>query len=401
MSSTTIAFNNTMVDAFGRLKVSNPATLFDSKQLVDNQPLYWDDSQVSGSGTSSTYNTNQASTTLAVTNATAGRRVRQTRRRFNYQPGKAQLIFMTGVLGANGATKRIGYFDDNNGLYFQRGTNLSVNVRTYTSGSPVNTSTPQSSWNLDTMDGNGSSGINLDTTKTQIYVIAFEWLGVGSVLFGIVNNAQLYWVHRVDNANINPVVYMSTPNLPLRYEIINDGDDPADSITHICSSVISEGGAEDTGAQFAVDTLNVPVSATTQDLLYPLLAVRLKSTHLAGTIKLRGVSVLCSTASFFRYALVLNPTVTGTALSFSSITNSCIEVARPTNATTLTSGTGTLLYSGYANQGTTGDLNVVLPDLLTLGAGIDGTADIAALFVQKFAVSAETYYASLRWTETI
>ena len=99
------------VDAFARLRVSNPQTIFDSKQIADNQPLFWDDAEVSGAGTATLYNTNQASTTISVTANTAGKRVRQTRRWLNYQSGKSQLIIMTAVMSGN-ATKRIGQFTD-------------------------------------------------------------------------------------------------------------------------------------------------------------------------------------------------------------------------------------------------------------------------------------------------
>jgi hypothetical protein len=101
------------MDAFYRMRVSNPQTIFDSKQLSDNQPLFWDDAQTSGSGTGSSFNANQASTTISVGNATAGTRVRQTFRHFNYQPGKSQLIIMTGIVGAaaTGITKRLGLFN--------------------------------------------------------------------------------------------------------------------------------------------------------------------------------------------------------------------------------------------------------------------------------------------------
>ena len=149
-----------LVDAFNRLRVANPITLFDSKQIHDNKPLFWDDQEVSGSGTSSTYNTNQASSTIAVSNLTAGKRVRQTRQRFNYQPGKSQLVMFTGnaVSMDTGITKEVGYFDDNNGLFFRiTATDAAVVVRTNTSGSPVDTVVPRSSWNGDKLDGNGPS----------------------------------------------------------------------------------------------------------------------------------------------------------------------------------------------------------------------------------------------------
>ena len=48
-------------DASGRLKVSQPATLFDSKQILDNGPLLWDESVVTGAGTF-THSINKAST---------------------------------------------------------------------------------------------------------------------------------------------------------------------------------------------------------------------------------------------------------------------------------------------------------------------------------------------------
>ena len=39
------------LDAFGRLRVSQPTTLFDSKQTQSNLPLFWDDQETSGTGT--------------------------------------------------------------------------------------------------------------------------------------------------------------------------------------------------------------------------------------------------------------------------------------------------------------------------------------------------------------
>ena len=107
-------------DAFQRVRMSSPVTVFDSKTLSDNLPLIYDDQQTSGSGTTSTFSANRASVTLAVSASTAGTRVRQTFQRFNYQPGKSQLVLITGIIGtgSSGITKRFGLFDDSNGLFF-------------------------------------------------------------------------------------------------------------------------------------------------------------------------------------------------------------------------------------------------------------------------------------------
>ena len=219
------AFEGPISDAFGRLRTSTPQTIFDSKQINDNAPLSWDDAEVSGGGTGSTYNANQASTTITV-GAEAGVRTRQTKMRFNYQPGKSQMICVTGILGvgASGITQRIGYGDDDNGLFFETIDGIfQVNRRTKTSGSAVNNRTIQSNFNIDTMDGTGPSRITIDLSKTQIFWIDFEWLSVGRVRFGFVIEGKLIYFHEFNHANDLIVAYMSTPNLPLRYEIENDG----------------------------------------------------------------------------------------------------------------------------------------------------------------------------------
>ena len=128
------------LDAFARLRTSFPFTIFDSKQLNDKAPLFWDEviSNVSGNATS-THSTTDAATTMAVGANAGDYIIRQTKNRFNYQPGKSQLIIMTGVMSKqSGVTKRIGYFNssivaphtaDFDGVYFENdGTDVSINT---------------------------------------------------------------------------------------------------------------------------------------------------------------------------------------------------------------------------------------------------------------------------------
>ena len=138
-------------DAFARLRISEPFTLFDSKQIwndpdladsVENFPLFWDNQEISGGGTSTLFQVNRASTTLSVSNTTAGTRQRQTKQRFNYQPGKSQLVILTGLMSNEGAgiTKRYGLYDDNNGLFLQVADGiLGLGVRSFVSGAAVDT----------------------------------------------------------------------------------------------------------------------------------------------------------------------------------------------------------------------------------------------------------------------
>ena len=50
--------DNYNIDSFGKLITVEGENLFDSKQLHDSQPLFWDDQEVSGGGTSSAHDSN-------------------------------------------------------------------------------------------------------------------------------------------------------------------------------------------------------------------------------------------------------------------------------------------------------------------------------------------------------
>lgn len=390
-------------DIFGRQRMSQPFTIFDSKQIADKQPLFWDDQLVSGSGGASTYNANQASTTLSVSGATAAVRVRQTFRKFNYQPGKTQQILLTGVFGdgSSGIIKRIGCFDNNNGLFFeQSGTTMNVNIRSKTSGSVVDTAISQSNWNLDKMDGLGPSGITFEPLARQIFVIEFEWLGVGTVRFGLKINGTIYYVHEINHTNSGNMVYMSTPNLPLRYEIVNTGSGGANSLVHICSAVISEAGNDKTGFPLSVNRDATGLTTLNNSSTYPLIAIRLKTGYSGATIDISSISVICTSTAAYKWAIILNPTVTGTALSFSSITNSAIEADNATtNATTVTGGT--VLDSGYSQANNEGSTDIPLQNKLTLGSNIAGVGDIIVLAVQRITGTTETFLGSMTWNETV
>jgi hypothetical protein len=397
-----IAFRDSAnLDAFSRLRISEPETIFDSKQISDKQPLFWDDQQVSGSDATSTYNTNQASTTIGVENLTAGRRVRQTFRRFNYQPGKSQLFILTGIVGSpqTGITKRAGLFDDKNGLYFGLdSTGAYVAVRTYTTGSAVDTKIYSTNFNIDKLDGTGVSGITLDLTKTNIFFVDFEWLGVGRIRFGVNIDGIPYYIHEVLNANNKELVYMSNPNLPLRWEIENDGTGPKSDLVAICGTVVSEGGLKDTGYGFGVSRGTTPLTTLNNADIFPLFAVRLNSNYLHATIKLLNFDVNCTSTATYNWYLLLNPTVTGTALNFTQVTNSSVDAQiNTTNATTVSGGT--ILLTGTASQDIETGVNVVNATDFAMGSNIAGVADIVVLAVQRVTGTTETFYGALNWRE--
>ena len=83
----------------------------------------------------------------------------------------------------------------------------------------IDTKYPQSTWNLDKMDGTGSSGYKLDLSKMQMFYIDYSWYGAGFIRWGLRGtDGNVTYVHKVANNNVNQEAYMRTGNLPGRYE---------------------------------------------------------------------------------------------------------------------------------------------------------------------------------------
>lgn len=382
------------LDGFSRFRVSEPTTLFNNKQLWDNQPLFWDDQETAGSGTSSAHSTDIASTTISTSLNTAGTRVRQTFQRFNYQPGKSQLVIMTGKLGAAvaGITRRMGLYDDNDGLFFsQEGAAFNVVIRSSTSGSPVDDAVPQASWNLDVMDGTGPSGVTLDVSKKQVFLIDYQWLGNGRIRFGIYIAGQIVYVHEFLRENVLTVPYMSTPNLPLRYEITSDGASPISDLVHTCTSVMAEGGAEGGGLVQPLTSGTTAISAAVIGTIYAVVGVRLKSTHFDAATEVENIEMLISAGnnSLGEWLLIHNPAVADT-FTYSNVTNSPYQQAIGVAANTVTGGQ--VIDSGYvlpSRQGSSAFKKV--PSALALGSSIAGVSDTLVLCFKPITINVSVH----------
>jgi hypothetical protein len=146
---------------------------------------------------------------------------------------------------------------------------------------------------------------------------------------------------------------------------------------------------------------NVTGITTNNDAnVYSILGIRLKSTYLMATVFVENFNVMATGTASYRYALLLNPTVAGAALSWTSVANSAIEFTLPVVGNTLTGGV--LLQSGY-NLGTTQSKQAIAsssPGFLTLGSTIAGVSDIMFIAIQRIA-SADTYYASITYRELV
>lgn len=311
-----VAFAPEATDAFGRLRVSNPFTLFDT------QSRYYDHNQFSSNvaGVANVvYNSNSSTFELNVSTGINDSVLRETTKTFPYQPGKSLLVLSTFCMATPKANlrQRVGYFGANNGIYFEaNGTTLNMVIRSSSSGSIVEDRIPQSQWNGDRLNGaggaNNPSGITLNPALVQIWYCDIEWLGVGSVRVGFVIDGVYITCHTFNHANTpstafanNTTTYMTTATLPIRYEITNTGATASASMMRqVCSSVLSEGGFQLTGSgnpRSASHVIGSPITLPNDQSFKPVIAIRLKSTMLDAVVVPIAYSLIPVQQSIFQY----------------------------------------------------------------------------------------------------
>lgn len=404
----------TNTDAFGRQRVSNPFTLFDSAFRYGDNPAKWNHA-TSGSG-SVTHVTNESTMALAVSGATGDSVIRETKRVFNYQPGKSLLVLNTFVMNTPKANlrQRVGLFGAQNGIYFEcvtdgaGVTSLNLVIRKFTGGfvDDVSEKVTQSNWNGDRLTGTGGannpSGVNLDVTKSQIFWMDVEWLGVGTVRCGFVINGQFIICHRFHHANILNRVYMTTATLPIRYEITNtDTTSGASTLKQICSTVISEGGYAATSRSRSASNALVGTECS-QTVFTPLISIRLKSDRLDGVVLPARLDVFGRQTNPYKWAVIVGGTLTKSTpgpLSWVDV-GSDSNVEYNLNATTISGGTiiDQGIFVGNAIGGPVSATPVGATQDVQLGRLLDGTAEI--LTVAAIATNNnDTAVCSLVWEE--
>lgn len=380
------SFASGATDAFGRLRVSNPVTQFEAKFTYGNEERLFNTTTATGGVAA--FLPNEAAWNLTTTATSGSRVLRESWRYFQYHTGKGQEIILTGLFGAAVAncTKRIGYYDDNDGLFFvQNGTTgFGVCRRTSTSGSPADNVVYQAAWSIDKMDGTGPSGITLDVTKTNIFFIDFQWLGVGSVRFGVDIGGALYYVHQMDHANTALTqVYMKSAWLPVRYEIVNTGTSTASSLKQICATVMSEGGIEETGAPYSVG--ETQISTATTGAWVPIVSIKVGTTQngypYRGVAKLTGMDSVNTSANYAILAVFENATLTGP--SWIAVPGGSSACSYDISATALTGGIqrATFYSARTISSNAIADANLVAPagTTFTIAArGIGGSATLCA-----------------------
>ena len=395
-----VALGGMNLDAFGRLRVSNPVTLFDSQnRYIDGGQF----SNITANSASVTYVANESSFNLSVTAANGSSVINQSKTTQPYQPGKSLLTLNTFAFGTleAGCRQRVGYFTANNGVYFEaNGADLYLVIRSSASGSIVEERIAQASWNGDTLTGSGGSSnpsnIELDPTLVQIFWNDIEWLGVGTVRAGFVINGEFIVCHRFNHANMpgNTKVYMTTATLNPRYEITNTAAiGGAKTMKQICSTVISEGGYSPTPTINYVSSGIQPTRLSTGNVYTNLATIRLNPAYIDAVVLPSQIDLLLKDVQYGSFQLVLNAS-NAAGLTYANIGTGIVQA----NTSAVQIGDGTVLYAGLTSSRDTFTVSEDVARRIQLSRTANGTPDTLTLCAGYGANNADLIW-KFGWSE--
>lgn len=380
----------TAVDAFGRSRVSEPFTLFDSQHRYDENG-YWSEAN---SGTASVHRPNESAVDMTINGTSESYIYRETKRVFPYQPGKSLLLLNSFAFNEQkaGLRQRIGYFSTQNGIFLEDdGTNLCICRRSYVNGIVEELKIPQSAWNVDPFDGTGTSQRQLVQDKTNIFWMDIEWLGVGDVRCGFVVDGQMFVAHTFHGDNVNDTAYMTTAVLPLRVEIENTAATGSSStLKQICNSVISEGGYS---KKVRPSIMRRSTSVAIDNVAWkPLLAIRLNSNRLDSIILPGTYSIYASTSpADVEIAWIRNPTsltVGGTGWVQNGNADVCVDATAVNTTGATFESTDYISTSNQTGGGAGGVFDYNFDT--QLGRSITGTSDVLVLVAKTITSNGDT-----------
>lgn len=395
-TSTTLTANAQM-DLFNRLKVAIGASQFTYQNEYSKGENQWVE-KITGTA-SATHDPTDSTVNLSVTGV--GSIIRQTRKYFRYWSGKTLstiLTYSTGVLAPN-YVFRVGYFENDNGVYMEHhDSGPLVGIR----NEGVDIVVPRSQWNEDKLDGTGKSTATYNFTKSTIFAIDLQWLGVGIVRMAVeLPNGELLYFHTFEHSGLIDSTYMRTANLPIRYELIGlEGATGTQTVKQICSSVWHEDGGCGAISAYAhsVSSPNTPVSVTTRR---SILALRPKTTYNSlpnrSYFTLRDVAVLVGGNNVY-WEIVFNPTYSGTPTWTSVGNHSTVEFSTDAN---VISG-GIVVASGYGVSGTGSTRQTLSRDInnnYPFGLDIDGANPTSFALVMTSLSGTATVNGAMHWEE--
>lgn len=242
-----------------------------------------------GSATVTAVNSEYILSTTALANDSA---ILDSAEKGRYQAGYAAEVGL-GIRYAGTPTGAMqvkwGYFDANNGFYFGRDA-TGIFIATLRGGSE--TKVYQSSWNVDKLDGTGTSGLTVSLSKGNIFQIRYSWYGYGAVYFTVVisdsNNVQRnIVVHRFSATATTNII---DPNQPLRVKIENGATATAHTV-YVGGRQYSILGAYNPNVR-NTGQYRLSQGSITSAAFVPLITFRRKSAFESTSVKIRHFTII-------------------------------------------------------------------------------------------------------------
>jgi len=200
-------------DSMGRMKMSRGQNVYDADFEYGPQPLRWE-ALTSGSGTV-THLPGEGGVRMSIGTTSGDVTIRQSRPYHRYQPGKSMFMATAVNFGTNNVNQvqRVGYFDDNNGIFFEQGANpldvanpsgMFAVVRTdvtsaLTQGRPTDVKIPAYLWT----DPQGVLS-SINWSRLQMLWLEYAWYGGGALRWGILIDGEPYILHEIGAGNNAP-----------------------------------------------------------------------------------------------------------------------------------------------------------------------------------------------------
>lgn len=245
-----MALPQNVSDVVGRLKVSRHQNIYEADFEYGTQPLRWE--TLTANGGTVTHMPGQGGVRMRNPTTSGAVVIRQSRPYMRYQPGKTMFMATAVALGPAlvGNVQRVGFFDDNNGCFFEDGgpaasnpAGLAAVVRNDINGVPTNTRIELPNWN-----GDRTIIQSINWNLIQMLFIEYAWYGAGAVRWGVFVEGRPYVLHQIGygNRSTQTLPWARTGNLPVRYEQRNTTTiAQQNDMFHYGVSVIVEGGLDD------------------------------------------------------------------------------------------------------------------------------------------------------------
>jgi hypothetical protein len=407
-------------DFYQRTRVVAPYTVFDSTFRTSLETRKYN--TILGLGTETwTHDSDEQMGILTLPVTTLAHGVVQTKRYMMYQPGKQMTVQVSAllrtVLAVTNNAVRLGYFDDSvdkaaltdlggSGVFIEMDAAgaLFIVTRNFTGGVQTDNSVAQALWNIDPLDGTGTSGVTLDPIKINTYVFEVSTDGGGGVVrCGILYDNHVYYFHVFNSANSEVNSFLHTCSLPVRLQSDNTGIADSGAISKLyCTSVTIDGGIEPRGFTNSIDEGNAAIPPHVMKSVgdvKPLISIRLKQARCRSTLWPQFIQMINARAgNFFHFRLVLNGTLTGPSWT-SAGSDSAVEYDK--TATVIAGGTD-LLKGYWSGNVQAGNDRLQLRDLFAdvqLHASIQGSTLDTITLVGEYVSSQCDIYTAASWIE--